>query len=125
MTESEIVHDAPAASVPPESVTAVAPAAAATVPAPHVVVTFGVGATRTFAGNVSVSDMPDSATASDAAFTIRIVSVEEPPVGIATGANVFAIATPELLPTLSVACAGAAFVEPCAFESDDAGIVFT
>jgi hypothetical protein len=125
VTETEIVHDAPAARVPPESVTDVAAGAAATVPAPHVVAAFGVGATWTFVGKVSVSDIPASATASEDALTTCIVSVEVPFVAIATGANVFAIPTPELLPTLSDACAGAAFVEPCASESEDAGIVFT
>ncbi len=70
VTESEIVHDAPAASVPPVSATDVAPGAAVTVPPPHVVAAFGAGAARTFVGNVSVSDMLESATASDDALII-------------------------------------------------------
>jgi len=51
------VQEAPAASVPPESVTEDAPAAAVAVPA-HVLLRPGVGATTNPAGRLSVKARP-------------------------------------------------------------------
>ena len=62
VTSTEIVHVAAAPTLPPESATAVPPAAAVTLPAPQVVDAFGVAAMVTFAGSVSESASPVSAT---------------------------------------------------------------
>src|SRR5450631_4889510 len=64
------------------------PAAVVTAPAPdgHVVVTLGIAATTTFAGNVSVKLMPDCAGL-PAPFVIVKVSVDVPPMSMMVGAN--------------------------------------
>src|SRR5260370_22861290 len=64
------------------------PPAAVTTPAPdaHVVVTFGVAATTTLAGNVSVKLMPDCAGLPAPLVMVK-VSVEVPPTSIVAGAK--------------------------------------
>ena len=78
VTDTVIVHVAFAARLPPLSATLEPPAVALTVPPPHVVDAFGVDAIVTPAGNVSVNDMPLSATAPASVFGMVIVSVDVP-----------------------------------------------
>src|SRR5438552_3276099 len=87
VTSTVIVQEACAAfSVAP--VTVMVPAAAVTTPVPdgHVVVTFGVAATTTFAGSVSGKLIPDCAGLPAPLVSVK-VSVEVPPCAIVVGAN--------------------------------------
>ena len=72
------------------------------------------------AGNVSVNDMPLSATAPAAVFGIVIVSVDVAPEAIDVGENALAMATGAV--AVSVAVAGVSLVTPCVSVSAPAGI---
>lgn len=123
VTLTVIVQVTFAASVPVASVTLVPPATAVTVPAGHVVAAFGVAAIVKPEGKVSVSDIPDSATAPAAAFAIVIVKSDELPAAIVAGANAFV--SPMLpRPIVRFAVAGAVFVTPCVVVRALALIVF-
>jgi len=93
VTLTTIVHVAFAAMLPFASATLDAPAVAVTVPAPHVVDAFGVGAIVMPAGNVSESVMPESGADPFAVFATVIVNVEVPPGAIVIGENAFASVT--------------------------------
>jgi hypothetical protein len=89
VTSAVTTHEACAAVIEaPVIVIVPDPAAAETAPVPdgHVVVTFGVAATTTFAGNVSVKLMPPCAGL-PAPFVIVNVSVEVAPCAIVVGAK--------------------------------------
>src|SRR5258706_1226769 len=89
VTSTVTTHDACAALIAaPVTVTVPLPAAAVTTPVPdgHVVVTFGVAATRTLAGSVSVKLIPDCAGL-PAPLVMAKVSVDVPPWLMAVGAK--------------------------------------
>ena len=88
VTLTTIVHVAFAAMLPFASATLDAPAVAVTVPAPHVVDAFGVGAIVMPAGNVSESGADPFAVVATV-----IVNVEVPPGAIVIGENAFASVT--------------------------------
>lgn len=119
VTETVIEHVAPAATVPPLSATV--PPLAETDPAPHVVDAFGVAATVTPPGNVSVSDIPLNATAPIAVLGMVMVNVDVPPDGIDVGANAFVMATGAVMVRFAVA--GVAFDTPCVSFKAAMGIV--
>jgi hypothetical protein len=89
VTATEIVQVAPAASVPPEKPIVDEPAVAVIVPAPQVVLVFGVGATTRPAGNACDPVMRKnvSAPAPAPVFAIVIVYVETCEYTIAFGTN--------------------------------------
>lgn len=122
VTLTVIVHVAPAASAPPESVTLLVPLVVA-VP-PHVVAGFGAAASTTPAGSVSLNPTLVSAMALVPVFATAIVKVEIPVGTISTGANTLLTETGAGLVTFSGAVAGAGFVTFCALETAPAGIVF-
>src|SRR5258708_2799986 len=114
VTSTVMTHEACAAFiVAPVTVTVPLPAAAVTTPVPdgHVVVIFGVAATSTLAGSVSVKLIPASAGLPALLVSVE-VSVEVPPTSIALGANaLFSVAcctvsvwlgTPLVSPPLTV-----------------------
>src|ERR1700677_4563769 len=123
VTLTVIVHVPLIAIAPPARVTVEPPAVAVAVP-PQVVAAFGVAATVTFAGSVSVTPTAVSGTVVVAVFSNVIVRTEVPPGAITIGENAFVIPTPETLPTLSSAVAGAALVAPWFVVIAPAGIVF-
>src|SRR5882672_1463804 len=89
VTSTVTTHEACAALiVAPVTVMVPLPAAAVTTPVPdgHVVVMFGVAATNTLAGSVSVKLMPDCAGLPAPLVSVK-VSVEVPPTSIVVGAN--------------------------------------
>src|SRR5258708_34886661 len=89
VTSTVITHEACAALIEaPVTVMLPLPPAAVTTPAPdaHVVVTFGVAATTTLAGNVSVKLMPDCAGLPAPLVMVK-VSVDVPPSSTAVGAK--------------------------------------
>ena len=110
--------------LPAASEIAVAPAAAFTVPLPHVVDAFGTAATVTPSGSVSETPRPCSAAAPGAVLAIEIVSVETPPTTIGVGLKALLSVTFGAGITVSVALAGAELLAPCVVESAPAGIVF-
>ena len=109
-----------AARLPPLSDTLVAPGVAVTVP-PHVVDAFGVDATVTPAGKLSVSAMPVSATAPTAVFGMVIVSVDVLPVVNVAGENDLVMLDGAV--TVRSAVVGAVLVTFCVSVSALAGIV--
>jgi len=111
VTLTVIVQVAFIAIEPPVRVTVVPPAVAAAVP-PQVVAAFGVAAIFTLAGNVSVREMALSGTVVVAVFSNVIVRTDVPPGAITLGENAFVMPTPETLPTLRSAVAGAALLAP-------------
>ena len=117
VTSTVTVHEACAALiVAPVTVMTPLPAAAVTAPVPdgHELVTFGVAATTTLAGSVSVKSIPDCAGL-PAPFVSVNVSVEMPPWLIVAGAKAFAseacvtvsvwFVTPLSIPPMDVTCA--------------------
>lgn len=110
-----------AARLPPPSETLVAPGAAETAPPPQVVEAFGVEATTSPFGSVSVNAMLVSATAPAAVLGMVIVSVDVPPVVNVAGENDFEITDGVLI--VRSAVVGALFVTFCVSVSALAGIV--
>ena len=117
VTSTVTVHEACAAFiVAPVTVMTPLPAAAVTAPVPdgHELVTFGVAATTTLAGSVSVKLMPDWAGL-PAPFVSVKVSVEIPPWSIVAGAKALAseacdtvsvwFVTALVIPEIAVICA--------------------
>jgi hypothetical protein len=116
------VQVALAASDPPDSTTFEPPAVALAEP-PHVVTAFGVPATSTLVGSMSVSATPDKATELAAALASVIVSIEVPPNTIDAGENALVIVTGGA--TVSVAVADALLVTPWVVVTLDAATVLT
>jgi hypothetical protein len=125
VTVATIVHVAFAAMLAPEREIVEPPAAADTEPPVHVVEAFGVAASVTFVGSGSVSASDESVAAFADVLATVIVRIDVAPGAMMLGAKAFVTVTPDAFPTLSVACAGAAFVDPCASPSELGGIVFT
>lgn len=117
-----IVQLAFAPTLPPLSITLVAPGAAAIVPPPHVVVAPGDAATEIPIGRLSVSDIPLSATEPVAVFGIVMVRTELLPAVIDVGEKALLIATGGA--TSRSAVAGAVLDAPCVDVTAFAGIVF-
>jgi hypothetical protein len=112
VTSTLIVQVAFGASVPPVSAMLEPPDVAVAVPVGQVVEAFGVAATVTPVGNVSVKETPESGIAPGTVFGMVIVSVDVPPAKIFAGAkallNVMCAS-----PMVRFAVAGAEFVTPC------------
>jgi hypothetical protein len=123
VTFTLIVQVPLAASVPPVSAILEPPPVAVAVPAGHVVEAFGVAATVTPVGNVSVRATLESATAPGTVFGIVIVSVDVPPAKILLGANAL-LSVMCARPIVRFAVAGAEFVTPSLVLSALAAIVF-
>jgi hypothetical protein len=111
VTVATIVHDAFAAMLAPESESVAPPAAADTEPPVHVVDALGVAASVTFVGSGSVSASEVNAIAFAEVLLTVIVRIDVAPGAMMLGANALETVTPGAFPTLSVACAGAEFVD--------------
>jgi hypothetical protein len=123
VTLTVIVQLAPAATLPPVKATLGPPAVAEAVPLPHVVAAFGVLATVTLAGSVSVKATPLSATAFAAVLATVTVRTDVPPTVIGVGLNALLKVTSGAL-TVKVAVAAAVLVPPCVLVTAPAGTVF-
>ncbi len=124
MTVTPIVQVAPLATLPPLRLTVVPPAVAPTVPAPHVVVAFGVAAIVTPVGSASESARPVNATLLAAVFATVSVNVDVPPGAIDAATNALVSVTFGAV-TVSVAVATAVFDAPCVLVTPPTGIVLT
>jgi hypothetical protein len=125
VTVATIVHDAFAPRLAPESEIVAPPAASETEPPVHVVDAFGVAASVTFVGSGSVSESEVNAAAFAEMLLTVIVRIDVAPGAMMLGEKAFTTVTPDAFPTLSVACAGAEFVDPWASPSELGGIVLT
>jgi hypothetical protein len=123
VTLTESAHDAPAASVAPESASVVPPALADALPAVQVVAAFGVVAIVRPVGNVLLSASAVSGIAELPVFAMLIVSVVVAPGSIDVGANVGVTASDDGVFTVSIALADARLVTFCVELTASAGIV--
>ncbi len=121
VTFTVTVQVAPAPTAPPLRLSVVP--ANDTVPGEQVVAAFGAAAKVTFAGSVSESDRPLSATLPVAVLATVMVSADVAPVTMAAGVNVLLNVTLGAA-TVSVAVASAPLVAPCVLVSVPAVIVF-
>jgi hypothetical protein len=124
VTWTEIVHVAPAGSVPAASDTFVPAAAAVTVPEPQVVAALGSAAMVTPAGKASDAVKLESATLPVPVFASVMVRVEIALGEIEAGANAVLSVRLGADATLNPALALATFVAPCVVVSAPAAIVF-